>query len=970
MAELPDPGEETIKDPPATAAECVRAQFVAAWDEALRQSKPPPDLDRFLALLDEPERTRLRPELEALEQTYRQRRASGDLPGRPDETLPLPPAADSGTVDVPSAANGARTAEAAAGGTVDYRPDGTAPDQPGDAARTYVPAGRGPAPVQTVAGYEILGTLGRGAMGVVYKARQRGLRRVVALKMILSGGHADVYELGRFRTEAEAIARVQHPGIVQIYEVGEEDGRPFFSLEYVDGGSLQKKIRGEPQPPAEAAQMARRLADAIACAHAHGVVHRDLKPANVLLTRDGQPKITDFGLAKRLEDDSGQTHSGAILGTPSYMAPEQAEGKVREVGALSDVYALGAVLYELLTGRPPFKGASLLDTLEQVRTREPVPPTVLQLKVPGDLETVCLKCLQKDPKKRYPSAGELADDLGRYLRGEPVRARPAGRAERLWRWARRNPKVALLSAGLVLFVVGWAVSATVLKLEADANARLAETNEQRARQNEVVAQEQKKLAEENAGRATKNAEEARANEAKALRNAQASIQRVIRLGEFLQVRLRDPGLTGKAEPEVRALREDLIARLKADMENMAREIERTNVSAFTRAATYQQLGDLLQHIGRSRDALAYFRKAYDAAKRVAQQKPEDDKAQANLAVMVARLGDAALELNGDTDRARAFYGKSLGLHEQLRARPRSHFYPPRQVEVFLSQDLVRLGQLELEAGRPAEARAHFRTCLDLRLAWRQAEPKNVGAYSYLSQAYLLLGTALGHLGDARNAEACLSQALEMTEHLARVNPHDLSFQADRATIGGARGDVQLLLDQPEQARASYRQALAAVQASLARPGEDYAARQALLAQTHERLAAVALRLGRPAEAAGDYKEALALRRQFAEADPGNRTVEAAYLLALAHAGRHAEAARRADALCRQAPGSAPLLLQAARAYAAAADDPGLAGKALQALRAAVAAGYRDVVALQSDPDLARLRQEPGFRALLAELRPH
>jgi tetratricopeptide (TPR) repeat protein/tRNA A-37 threonylcarbamoyl transferase component Bud32 len=318
---------------------------------------------------------------------------------------------------------------------------------------------------QRIAGYEILGELGRGAMGVVYRARQVGLNRVVALKMILAGNLAGKEELGRFRREAEAVARLQHPHIVQVFEVGEDASRPFLSLEFVEGGTLAQQIAGTPQPARPAAQLMATLARTMDWAHQQGIIHRDLKPANVLLgrkpnaARGGQetcllldvfePKISDFGLAKRLDGDDQQTRSGAIMGTPSYMAPEQAAGRVREIGAAADIYALSAILYELLTGRPPFKGATVWDTVEQVRTREPAPPSQLQAKVPRDLETICLKGLRKDPRQRYASAGALADDLQRFLDGKPILARPAGRAERLLKWAQRSPyQAAALAAGL------------------------------------------------------------------------------------------------------------------------------------------------------------------------------------------------------------------------------------------------------------------------------------------------------------------------------------------------------------------------------------------------------------------------------------------------------------------------------------------------------------------------------------------
>ena len=292
------------------------------------------------------------------------------------------------------------------------------------------------------------------------------LDRFVALKMIRAGAGARPEDLARFETEAKAVAAIEHTNIVKIFEIGEQDGLPYFSLEYLPGGSLAKKIGGKPQPVDEAARIVEILARAIHVAHEHKVIHRDLKPANVLFAADGTLKITDFGLVKRLEGDSRQTRSGSILGTPSYMAPEQARGESQTVGPAADQYALGAILYELLTGRPPFQGTSVLDTLDMVRSKEPVPPSQLQPKTPRDLETICLKCLEKDIARRYPDVLALAEDLRRLQAGETILARPVSAAERLWRWCLRNRRVASLSAAVVLLLlivaVGSAIAAVTL----------------------------------------------------------------------------------------------------------------------------------------------------------------------------------------------------------------------------------------------------------------------------------------------------------------------------------------------------------------------------------------------------------------------------------------------------------------------------------------------------------------------------
>lgn len=304
-----------------------------------------------------------------------------------------------------------------------------------------------------IAAYELLELLGEGGMGVVYKARQRGLNRLVAIKMIRADRRKSADRLVRFRIEAETVARLRHPNIVQIFEIGEAAGAPFVSLELLEGGSLDHKLASTPQPGRAAAELLITLANAVQVAHDAGIIHRDLKPSNILFTDDGIPKITDFGLAKRIESDSRQTESGQIMGSPSYMAPEQAHGRSRNVGPAADVYALGAILYEMLTGRPPFKGETPVETLRQVTDDEVVPPSHLMSRVSRDLETICLHCLNKDQSRRYSSAGALARDLERFLTGRAIKARRTPFWERGAKLARRHPAASTLLS-LVLFVTG------------------------------------------------------------------------------------------------------------------------------------------------------------------------------------------------------------------------------------------------------------------------------------------------------------------------------------------------------------------------------------------------------------------------------------------------------------------------------------------------------------------------------------
>lgn len=402
--------------------------------------------------------------------------------------------------------------------TMDYSPPTAAYTEQslGVTPQDQRPIAAGPdSQAKRVGRYEILSVLGKGGMGIAYKAWDPKLKRVVALKMIKSGDDVSSDELARFRTEAEAIAQVKHSHIVQIFDVGEHEKQPYFAMEYCAGGSLSDRLKKQPLPPREAAVLVEQTARGVAAAHAERIIHRDLKPANILLTEkqqstaDGAPstakaadgstkasrsggnssskestaaicKVTDFGLAKHLDSDDGRTRTGAIMGTPSYMAPEQAFGQTKNLTPAADIYSLGAILYETLTGVPPFRGATVADTLDLVRNQDPVPIRQLQPKVPRDLETIAMKCLRKETSRRYDTAEELADELKRYLDGRPILARPAGVFERTWRWCRRNPVIALLltisGVSLAALIALWATFTIDLNLQKER----AETNEKKA----------------------------------------------------------------------------------------------------------------------------------------------------------------------------------------------------------------------------------------------------------------------------------------------------------------------------------------------------------------------------------------------------------------------------------------------------------------------------------------------------------
>ncbi len=390
-------------------------RFEAAWAGGER-----PRIEDFLEGLGDAESSAAMHELVALEVALR--RAAGEEPAHADYDARFP----QGAAAIASLFSAGKSRESTELGSDEE--DGVP-----DATFASGGANGGPGPMDNRAGpvpegYELLEVVGRGGMGVVYRARQVRLNRLVALKMVSAGGYASQEALTRFLTEAESIARLRHANVVQVYDRGECDGLPFYSMEYFAAGSLSGRVDGTPWAAKRAARTLEQVARGVAEAHRLGIIHRDLKPANILLADDGTPKVADFGLAKSLESETDLTRTDRVLGTPCYMAPEQAEDHTRSIGRPADIYSLGAIFYELVTGRPPFKGTTALETLAQVRTAEPVAPSRLVPGLARDAETIALKCLQKEPSRRYASAADLADDLRRFAAGEIIVARRAGRS--------------------------------------------------------------------------------------------------------------------------------------------------------------------------------------------------------------------------------------------------------------------------------------------------------------------------------------------------------------------------------------------------------------------------------------------------------------------------------------------------------------------------------------------------------------
>jgi serine/threonine protein kinase/tetratricopeptide (TPR) repeat protein len=847
----------------------------------------------------------------------------------------------------------------------------------------------------TVPGYEILGELGRGGMGIVYQARQRSLKRIVALKMILMGPHAGPEELARFRAEAEAVARFQHPNIVQIYEVGEHDGLPFFSLEFVAGGSLHDYLQGKPQPPRQAAELVATLAGTIHYAHQRGVVHRDLKPANILLQEERSPrrkdakedqeekdeeqlpgpslrssfaplrlcerfscipKITDFGLAKLLELPGLTQSEGAILGTPSYMPPEQAQGQSGDVGPAADVYSLGAILYEMLTGRPPFRGATLLDTLAQVMADDPVAPRYLQPKVPNDLETICLKCLHKEPGRRYATALALAEDCAAFLRGEPIKARPTPLWEQALKWARRRPAAAALAGTSALAVL------VVVVLVLTANARL---------------REQRRLAEKS--------HEAQTNLLEAQAQRRLAVAHLRKARDAIDLMLTRVGYDSFAPlPYMEATRRALLEDALRFYQDLAREEEADAELRHEWGRVHRRLGKVCEMLGDLEKGEQSFRAALAVHEQLAAEFPGVPAYRQELAASYNNLG---LLLNGrnQPEKAEQALRQALELQEKLVANQPND--PGNRLTLGESYDALGIVLDRLQRFREAEqALRHAGEWLGALVA----DYPNVRDYQYSrANNNLNLAVFLARRGRRPEAEPAFRDDLEFWTMLADESPTTPRFRTRQALSCYNLSNLLIEEGQFLEAEKLLRRALD-LRKKLTDDFPSVPGHHTSLGDTLRKLALLLRDRGDIAAAAPLWEQAIDQYRAAVKVNPDAVELRRSLFLScwnLADArlrlGEHPSAARLAGELPSFFLDSwedcyhATRLL--ARCAGLAAKDAGLAEEqrrplaheyakqAVQMLREAIRRGYKDVRFIQDDRILDVLRDREDFQQLLAEL---
>ncbi len=807
-------GQGDFQDSPAAPEQELR-QFDRLCDEyeSNWKSGQCPQIEDFLARCPEPRRAALLAEMIALEVVYRRDR--GETPNPAEYAARFS--------EYPSAIDAAFARRLGVADT----------DSFSSTAHATRFTGAGSVILPQLVEYEVLQEIARGGMGVVFKARQVKLNRIVALKMILAGQLASEEHVRRFHAEAQAAAHLDHPGIVPIYEVGEHEGQHYYSMGFVDGNSLAARLADGPLPPREAAELLLKTTRAVAYAHRQGVLHRDLKPANILVDAAGQPRVTDFGLAKRVEADSVVTAAGAILGTPSFMPPEQAAGRSEAIGPLADVYALGSTLYCLVTGRPPFQAAHVAETLRQVIDQEPVSPRQLNASVDRDLETICLKCLQKEPAQRYGSAEALADDLERYLQGRPIQARPISRLARTLRWCRRNPRVAaLVGAFLTTLVVGSVIS-TWFGIQSTVHARFYRQEKIRADQ-ETTRTRDALLA--------KNA---------ALAMTEDSIDQYVETVRSAE-QLRDARL----QPLMKELLKHALAHYERYV--AAHEQDRDAATRANLGRALWEIGWINERSGSIGDARAAYQRALAIRKLLVEENPAVQKHQRDLAGNHNDLGLLHGQ-TGEVDEALKSHQQALAIRERLAAE--SPAMTEYQTDVAGSH--VNFGVLYQETGKPELAFAAFARA---DVIWRRLAKENPSATDFqLEVARNLHNIAAlqSRTGKLPEAIETYRQSLSVRARLAEENPSLARYQHELALVHHDMALAHMQAGELDDALRAFRKALD-IRVGLARENPTVFEYQSMLAQSYSSLAQFHGQTGKPEEAVKLFQQALPIRERLAK----------------------------------------------------------------------------------------------------------
>ncbi len=812
-----------------------------------------------------------------------------------------------------------------------------------------------------IAGYDVLEVLGEGGMGIVYKAHHIRLNRPVALKMIrgAAGGRPQVVD--RFNAEARAVAGIDHPNIVKIFDIGEHDGQPYFSLEFLGGGTLARKVGGRPQPAAEAARIVEVLARGVSIAHDQKIIHRDLKPANVLISKDGTLKITDFGLVKQLEGDAGQTMTGAILGTPSYMAPEQARGELHKIGAAADQYALGAILYEMLTGRPPFQGMSTLDTLDMVRGKDPVPPSQLQPKLHRDIETICLKCLQKEPTRRYKDVLELAEDLRRFQANEPILARPVSDLEKFRLWCLRNKRVAVLGAAVALSLFGMLVSSAVgFAVVSGKNRELSVIN--------VNLDAAKKLAEERLDVAV------RAGRAANDRNKDA-VEADLELIALLEKRLRDV-------PAIQAVRDELldktVKRLEAAaqaMKDLRKDIgwdpkdEFKNMRSL--AAAHRGLAELGLSRNQIDDAMKHYRLLDEIILALAPIAPPGVDPQFLQIKSRRTLGFVAMYKLGHNEEAQDYFRQAIAMSRAgLAKEPDKDAY-----KLELANSLGYLAMSEARLGHLEKARDLFREEFDVRKSFSPALAQQREIRRELAGHYEQFADLALRIGDPAEGRRLYDECAAIRSQVAAGQPDSWPYVNDLARTYNNEGMARFPYGKdPAGAREFHHKAVEVFEKRVQVNPADFDAKTRL-AETLYCEATCALHAGDADAAAAGYRRCRDLYKLMAT-EPKAKVSRSGLMLVTARCGEHAEAAKIADALMATPPQDENHDFLTACGYAlcagAARADAALVRRytdeAIASIRQGKGRGWADFGALEIDPDLEPIRKDPAFQAMVAEFR--